>query len=601
MSLTIADIRAAYESTSDRREGIVLAARLLKPDVESEAEAELVIRLQLHTLLEKGKYASSGLLNWGARRWNSTARSVSLIQQFYMETAKGIIIGSGSSGKSYVLIGMTYLDWIRDPQWTSVKVISTTAGHARSNTFSTLVDFHNNAIIPMPGSQLEGFIGLDSTGDRRASIQALAIPQGDDGKGRLQGFHPVPRPDSHPVFGDMSRIRAILDEAEEVPEGVWVGIGNLLGSAHGIETIKVMCATNPRDVSSQLAMNAEPVGGWETIDLDRDERWNSKEKWDVLRIDAAQSENVKTGKLIYPGMMTKDGYDNYLYMNGGNSPQYYSFARGIYPPQGANDTIISGELITRSRGEFLFTGRPQQASGTDIAVDGRDKAILAYARFGMADSFRDLQGNITRFTPRFVVQLDHLQEMRKGETKIVGDDIIRFNKEMRIEPRWCGVDRTGNGASVHDYMRAVWDRDVYGLDFSSKASDKKILMEDKDTPEEEYEGVITEVWFSLRRYMEARCFGIGPGVVMEPMRRQMTGRKYIPGEGKKIRVEKKDDYKKRNRGLSPDEIDAVTILLHTIRMQGGDTPSMTEEVRREYTMVPDPSHGIVDSIKFVEI
>jgi hypothetical protein len=399
----------------------------------------------------------------------------------------------------------------------------------------------------------------------------------------------------------MTRIIAFLDEAEEVPDGVWDGIGNMLGSQHGIHTIKVIAATNPRDSASSLALRAEPEGGWEGVDVDSDFEWLSKERWNVLRIDPAMSENVKTGKLMFPGMMTREGYEDYLYANGGNSPQYFSFGRGIYPPQGANDIIISSELVTKCRGEFIFTEAPRFASGTDIAVDGRDDCCDSILRFGYADAFRKLSGEIIRFPRRFVVQLDHIQEIPKGETKIVGDNIRSFNTALHIEPRWWGVDRTGNGASVHDYLRAIVDDEIYGVDFRLPASEKKILTEDKELPCDEYEGVVTEVWFALQRYMQAGCFGIGPGVVMDKLRRELTTRKYVAGTGRRIKVQDKDDWKKKNGGKSPDRADSLTISLHTIRMQGGDTPSMTEVHRQQSVYAPEPKHGHVDQINFISI
>lgn len=600
MGITVHQVREAFESCEDKQEGLIKAAWLFDNSVDDPQSAEVMIRWQLHNLLEREKYITAGTLLWGRDRWNDGPKSVGQIFEHYRGSAKGIIIGCGSAGKSYTLIGLTLLDWVRDPEWTSVKIISTTSGHAKANTFSTMVSLHKEAIISLPGNQMEGFIGLDSTGDRRSSISVLAIPAGDDGKGRLQGFHPVPRPNPHPTFGNMSRIRAILDEAEEVPAGVWQGIGNLLGSMHGPETIKVMCATNPKNVATQLANNAEPVGGWDVVDLDTDTKWKSQEGWDVLRLDGASCENVVHRKLIYPGMMTIEGYENFLFKNGGNSPDYFTFARGIYPMNGVVDTIISSESITKCRGEFQFVGRPTYIIGCDIAVDGRDKCAVALGRFGTADGFMTMAGELIRFYPRPVVQLDHVQEIEKGDTKKVGDNLIKFSKAMAVDPRWIGVDRTGNGASVHDYIRAILSPDVFGVDFSEESSEMKILEEDKEAPRAEYQGVVTEVWFALQKYINAGCFAIAPNCQMEPLRRQLIGRRYTLGDGKRIRVQKKDDYKKGNNGRSPDEADAVTIMLHTYRMQGGSIPSMTESKARVERNHGPIRHGVVDEIKFIE-
>lgn len=575
--MNVLTIREAYESEEDKELGLIKAAKLLKPDVNDTQEAETVLSVVVFRLLDKDRLPEAGMLLWGEHVFNCRPKSVSMIHDLYQRSGQGIILGASSMGKSYTLMALVLLDWIRDPAWTSVKIISTTAGHSKSNTFSTIVALHKNAMITLPGKCLDGFIGLDSTGDKRSSIAVVAIPAGDDGKGRLQGFHPVPRDRTHPKFGETSRIRAILDEAEEIPSGVWQGIDNLLGSKEGEDIIKVMMATNPKNVASLLARASEPDGGWESIDIDVDHEWKSKEGWDVIRVDAAFSENVYNKKTVFPSMQTFEGYERLRNKHGGNTPEYFTFARAIYPPSGVIDTIISNDLITRARGDFRFIYQTGSVLGVDIAVDGRDVCVAALMTFGMANQFVPLHGSPIDFPhPRFCVQLEHLQEIRKGETKIVGDNIRMFAKGSGVIGKNVGVDRTGNGASVHDYLRAIWSDDVYGLDFRDQASEIKILEEDTELPKDEYEGVVTEVWFALLKYLQAESFAFSKSVQMETLRRELIGRRYKLGKGNKIKVEDKDVFKGRY-GRSPDFADAVTIGLHRIRMLGQDLPTITGE------------------------
>lgn len=573
--MNVLTLREAYESEEDKELGLIKAAKLLKPDCVDFSEAQVVISMVVHRLLDQDRFPEAGTLLWGERVFTCKPYSVRQINDLYHRSGQGIILGASSMGKSYTLMALVLMDWVRDPEWTSVKIISTTAGHSKSNTFSTIVALHKSAIIQLPGKCLDGFIGLDSTGDKRSSISVVAIPAGDDGKGRLQGFHPVPRTKRHPRFGEVSRIRAILDEAEEVPMGVWQGIDNLMGSKEGDQVIKVMMATNPKNVASLLARAAEPDGGWEAVDIDTDHEWKSKEGWDVVRVDAAFSENVIEKETVYHSMQTFEGYERLKNKHGGNTPEYYTFARAIYPPSGIIDTIISGELITRARGDFTFSGISGLVLGVDIAVDGRDLCVAAMLRYGIATGFTPIKGVEDKFPhPRFCVQLEHLQVIPKGETKKVGDNIRIFAKGMSIGGKYVGVDRTGNGASVHDYLKAIWDEDVYGLDFRDQATELKILEEDTEIPRAEYTGIVTEVWFALRKYLQAESFSFSKSVQMDVLRRELIGRRYEIDTGKKIKVEDKDKFKKRY-GRSPDFADAVTIGLHRIRELGQDLPTIT--------------------------
>lgn len=47
--------------------------------------------------------------------------------------------------------------------------------------------------------------------------------------------------------------------------------------------------------------------------------------------------------------------------------------------------------------------------------------------------------------------------------------------------------------------------------------------------------------------------------------------------GKKSHVEKKDDYQARSNGKSPDEADALTLLIHGVRKASGFVPGMAVE------------------------
>src|SRR6202007_2851109 len=138
-----------------------------------------------------------------------------------------------------------------------------------------------------PGIQIDKFIGLDSK-LLDQGIALVSIPQGDTGKGRLRGFHPKPRELPHPTLGLMTRVRVFADEAEEVPEGIWDGIDNMCANMDANGSVKIVCATNPKDPLSRLADLAEPEQGWTAIDLDVDQEWVSKERYRVVRIDAAR-------------------------------------------------------------------------------------------------------------------------------------------------------------------------------------------------------------------------------------------------------------------------------------------------------------------------
>src|SRR3981189_74935 len=437
-------------------EELVKAVAVIDPSVEVPDQAKAWIWALVKRLLDTERYALAGMLLWGDALFNAGPKAVQQLLKFVRSTQNMIVLGAAAMGKTYTLICYCLLDWLRDPEFTEIKVISTTGGHAKSQSFSTLQRLYQASIIPLPGLSMDGFIGLNPK-DRHSAIPLVAIPQGEDGRGVLQGFHPVPRTRPHPVFGSMSRVRALLDEAEEIPTGVWEGVSNLLASAWGAEAVKVACATNPRDGTSKLAQLAEPVTGWTTINMETDKEWVSSERWSVLRLDGIDCENVASRELIYPGFLTWDGYQKFALELGGQSPKYLTFGRAMYPLSALQNTLIPYSLLEATIGQYIFDQRTVGCSGIDLAFEGGDRIIIFVGKYGRAIGFQPVNGAPVLFKkPRYCVQADQYYEMPKEKTIALASSIETRLKGLKIHPDWTTCDRTGVGTGCHDPLCEQW-------------------------------------------------------------------------------------------------------------------------------------------------
>jgi hypothetical protein len=538
-------------------------------------------------LLETERYASAGVLLWGPALFNPGPKAVTQLLRFIRATQNMIVLGGAALGKTYTLIGYELLDWLRDPQYTEVKIISTTGGHAKSNSFSTLQRLYNASIIPLPGLCMDGFVGLDPK-DRHSAITLVAIPVGEDGRGVLQGFHPMPRPSPHPVFGAMSRVRALLDEAEEIPVGCWEGVANLLASAYGPEAVKVSCATNPRDVTSKLAQLAEPPNGWTAIDLDKDKEWLSSERWSVMRLDGADSENVQEKKLVFPGFLTWEGYQKFALELGGQSPRYLTFGRGMYPLTALQDTLIPYSLLEAVIGQFLFDGRTIGCAGIDLAFEGGDRVILFVGRYGRAIGFRPPNGQpILWAKTRYVFQADQFYEMPKERTIALATALEAKCKGLNIHPDWITCDRTGVGTGVHDAMCEQWSGTIRGVMWGAEAGNRKLMADDHDFAVEIYDGITTEMWARVRKWLEFGLIAFHPNILTQQLFKELSGRRYQPStkgpSGKpRIRLEIKKEFKKRLQ-WSPDIADAFVMACHGAALNGPEKASMIGSNRRVTT------------------
>lgn len=585
-------------------EELVRAVWQYDKSVKSADHAKAWIWTLAKRLLDTERYASAGTLLWGEALFNGGPKAVQQLLRFVRTTQNMIVLGAAAMGKTYTLICYCLLDWLRDPEFTEIKVISTTAGHAKSQSFSTLQRLYTSAIVPLPGLTMDGFVGLNPK-DRHSAITLVAIPQGEDGRGVLQGFHPMPRTVKHPVFGSMSRVRALLDEAEEVPQGVWEGVSNLLASAWGAEAVKVFCATNPRDVTSRLAQLAEPETGWSTVNLDTDKEWRSAEHWSVLRLDGIDCENVAERRLVFPGFLTWDGYEKFALELGGQSPKYLTFGRGMYPLSALQNTLIPYSLLEAVIGTFIFQGRTIGCSGIDLAFEGGDRVILFAGRFGKAIGFQPLNGKPALWSKsRYCVQADQYYEVPKEKTIALASDLERRCKGLNIHAEWTTCDRTGVGTGTHDALCEQWSGSVRGIMWGSDSGNRKLLADDHDYAIEIYDGIATEMYARVRKLLEFGFLAFAPQIQTGQLFKELSGRRYQPApkgpSGKpRIRLEPKKEFKHRLH-WSPDIADALVMMCHGAMLNGPEKASMLGSEQKGRYVAPDSNIGVRERTAYVD-
>lgn len=535
----------------------------------------------LHWALNADRYDLAAKLLWGDNIFSADPHFTKLVWGALKTSASVLLLGGASVSKSYAVAVWLFLDWLRDPEYTAVRVVGPSEDHLKANLFTQLVTLHQQASIPLPGIIGDLFIGLDKKA-QKSSIKGIVIPLGKAGAGKIQGTKRVPRKEPHPTFGPLSRLRVFIDETEKVPAGVWKDVDNLFSQlGDGDESFKIIGACNPENPHGPTGQRSEPVGGWEKFNIETDELWTSKRGWDVVRLDPFKCENVITGQVVYPGLVTKAGLDlSILGFGGTQSPSYFTYARGCFPPQGVTFSVICATALLGVTGEFIYQDRPTKLAAVDIALEGSCAPKMAVGRFGRAIGFKhpadhtNPTGREEIFaTPRWGLQLDQLFSLPNAETVLMANNIKQQCQSLGVDPSWLMLDRTGNGTGVHDLLKSIWSPEVRGVNYSHGSTATKIFEEDTKGCDEEYDRIQSELWFALARWLEFRLVKFSPVVDTSKLAPQLTSRLFMPGKVRK--VESKPDYKKRGNE-SPDEADAVTLLLHCARMASGAVPSMSK-------------------------
>lgn len=245
--------------------------------------------------------------------------------------------------------------------------------------------------------------------------------------------------------------------------------------------------------------------------------------------------------------------------------------------------IISPSMMDNAIGTVRFIGPVVPLAAFDLALEGVDQVLCSYGRFGLSDGWTPQSGKFIPFAkPRTVLQLDNQIPFAKRQTIQQSQEIIRFCKEMRISPGWLCVDRTGNGAGIHDSLTTLFGKDVMGVNYSWAATETHVLGDDSQRASELYNGVVTELIFGLAKYLEFDYLKIAPGFRNEELIRQATARRYKQKGKGMVRVESKGEFCKRTRSKSPDALDSLSLLVFLMRQRAGATATMTDEKKKEH-------------------
>lgn len=552
------------------------------PDVAAGME---VAKVYFDALLENNQKAEAAVLCWGFEMFDPRPQVVQEIFEAYPKYAKLALQGSSGVSKSYSMGIIALLDWAEDPWYTTWKCAAVNKEHLLSNFFSHIVRLHEASVIKLPGNcDKQLYIG-DDRGKGMGGIEGVIFPLDQVSTGRFRGFHEMRRKKAHPKFGVMSRIRIFLDESGQMTEGVFSDLDSPSSHIHGVENTKIIQAYNPVDPTHITHRIAEPKNGWDTVDIEEDFSWPSKEGWYVLRLDGMKVENVIQRQFLYPGLQTWEGMQGYL-AKGDRSAAYYTFGRGWFPEHGTFNTIMTTSLLDRARGSAVFHGSVTECASVDIALEN-DQVVLTKGRYGEAGGlilpsgeriiFSDTQGGPRS---RWVLEIEQQIEIPlMADGYALAEKIKEICLTLKVPPEWLIVDKSGNGLDVFNMLRRFFG-DVFGVVWSQGATNFKVLAEDTETPEKFYSHIASEMWFSTKRWIENGIMLINPNVPRSPLWEQLTGRRKAMEQtmSGKVCVESKKKYIGRGNP-SCDHSDSLIMLPQLLRMRHATLPGMSHNAK----------------------
>jgi len=481
---------------------------------------------------------------WPKMSWNPwlEAQVESLCDYDYVGWA-----GCGASGKTYGATLFATVWWLANPLKSTVVLTSTTAKMIRKRMWANLQDLVRKT-RGFPGNMVDSKMALQAVkGDDRHSISAIAVAEGNTSKAvaNIQGIH-------------AERVMVIIDEATDTPEAAFEACTNL---SKGCREFKMLVIGNPASKFDPHGRFCTPAKGWRSVTIE-DQHWLT-ERGICRRFDGMKSPNISEGRTKYPYLITHDQVLSAMRHEGEQSPTFWKYTRGFWAPDGMVKTVLSESLIdthTPTK-KLVFTANVEQVAALDPGFGG-DRCILRFAKVGTANDKMSIAfGDIIQISPNAqLTEPVHYQ---------IANRVKEECNARGIRPDRFALDSSGEGGGLADILTREWGV-VHRVEFGGSPSNLPVSDEDSRPCNEAYDRKVTELWFSMRKWVvEERVGGLDMETLQEFCARMFDDTK------RKIAVESKTVMKQRT-GKSPDLADAAVVLLDLVRKTAVFEPRATK-------------------------
>ncbi len=462
--------------------------------------------------------------------------------------------GSASSGKSHTMAAWGIVNFLSQPQDTLVLVTSTTLREARKRIWGSIISLLT--VIEDAPIRIRDSIGnvayLNEKGDliERAGLSLIAAEKSKtrEAVGKFIGIK-------------QKRVILIGDELSELSEAILnAGLTNLSKNPE----FQMIGMSNPNSRFDAFGVWATPKSGWDSVDCQIDDEWDTKWGGKYIRLDGERSPNITAGETLYPWLPTEEKLAEDRALLGSESRGYMRMVRAVFFDSEETEGIYSEAELARSGAmtKVEWSGKPIPIAGLDPAfTNGGDRTIL----------FTGLVGYNT--SGQYVCEFGEAIHLNDDATNKAVPRTYQIVKQVKdictkrgIHPENLAVDATGAGAPFCDVLAGEWSSAFLRVSFGGKASDKRVSANSSLTGEELYVNRVSELWFVGKELVRTKqLFGVSGDLAQE-----MCARNYdlVKGNTLRVKIESKPETKAR-LGRSPDIADAAFLCLDMARQRHG--------------------------------
>jgi len=480
----------------------------------------------------------------------------------FCENAEETWIGPGAIAKSTDAAMCVLLTWLSAPHKTSAMVCSTTIPMLEKRIFGEVVKYYR--LIPeasRPGKYNKSTHSIilkpDEPGGEnpKNGIFGIAVLKGsvDEAVSNIIGVH-------------NDYVTLVIDEMQATPLAAVEAKTNL--SSSGLE-FKFLGLGNPMSRTDPLGIYSRPLTGWEGLHPDTcGDGWDTK----IGRcefFDGYKSPNIveKSGKKLYPFLLSREAIDRTARELGHNSPQFWSQRRGFFPPEGIERTMFSESFFLRN-GCYRMNAWASDAlviAGVDPAFsEGGDECILKIAYLGKAVE-------TGRFTIMFGETIPIQLSVSDDHTPIaylIANKVIEICKNRGIPPEHLAIDTTGTQGPLADIIETEWARGIYRVNFGGRATTRRVSVDNETIGTEVYVNRVTELWATMYEF----CRFKQVSNLTTDVTNQLSARRFPENRpSHPMMLEPKREMKARTKE-SPDRGDAACLVAALVKERFDITP-----------------------------
>lgn len=512
------------------------------------------------------------------------------------QTRFPVMMGAGSSAKSYMAAAYCYTVWKTQPWCTSVFFSTTSGEAAEQRGWGYIKGFHRadkykiGQLLEYKRSIVleEGRINEKSAAERdfRNSIHLVLIKPGNEGDNALAA-----------ISGRKNDIVIWLkDESQLMTNDTSLAEANLCTNPF----CQIIDLGNAPREGTQFYGTAMPFGpghesGYKSIDLENDTGWPTRSgycEW----FDGEKSPNIGFDPPPFKGLITQDSITEIEKRCGGrDTPGFYIQVKGFPHSADIRDTVLTHDLIWKNSADqpAIWAGigpAPLVIGGGDLGF--REDGDPCTAHFGRIGSCADDKTRL-EFEPHTVIVAP------SSTSKLPFEDQIALRYIEECDARGCRefmLDITGDGGIIHGRCVHYAERRINfkTVSFGGSPDDLPIGGGDARKCCDVFDRKVTQLWYGLR--MSVQNDLIRGMSLHSKSTDQLCARKVLhQGERKKISVEPKKAMKKRIK-RSPDDGDATAVAHHLARSHGlaitlPDKEDHDEHPVQENKIIPYESTG----------